>query len=151
MSVKNMFYSKNKKFSNTEEKAFARGELAYNVTEDILLALEELGFSKKEFSQRLGKTAAFVTQILGGSRNMTLNTLSDIAYALGAELKISFELNKKQHHKPINYIDYFVEDNAIKMIKVESEHVGQNDSIYNVDFNKNKIINYQKQTEYKVA
>ena len=93
MSAKDMFYSKNKDFSNAEEKAYAREDLVFNVTEDLLLILEDLSLSKAELARRLGKSKSYVTQILSGSRNMTLGSFSDICFALGfkPEIKLPVE------------------------------------------------------------
>jgi len=84
-----MFYQEGAEFSNAEEKAFAREELVYNVTEDVLLVLEDLGVSKKELSSRLGKSRSYVTQMLSGARNMTLGSLSDICFSLGVKPKVN--------------------------------------------------------------
>ncbi len=92
MSAKEMFYPEGKEFSNAEEKAFAREELVYNVTEDILIALEDLGISKKELARRLGKSRSYVTQILSGARNMTLGSLSDICFAIGMTPKVNLSM-----------------------------------------------------------
>jgi len=92
MSAKDMFYPEGKEFSNAEEKAFAREELVYNVTEDILIALEDLEISKKELARRLGKSRSYVTQILSGARNMTLGSLSDICFAIGMTPKVNLSM-----------------------------------------------------------
>jgi len=89
MSAKDMFYSEDKNFSRAEERAYAREELVYNVTEDILVALEDLNVSKKELAHRLGKSRSYVTQILSGARNMTLGSFSDICFALGVKPNIT--------------------------------------------------------------
>ncbi len=89
MNAKSMFYPENKNFSNAEERAFVREELVYNVTEDILLTLEDLEVSKKELAHRLGKSRSYVTQVLSGARNMTLGSLSDICFALGVKPKVN--------------------------------------------------------------
>lgn len=91
MSARSLFYSKDKKFSNADEKAFAREEIVYNVTEDILVILENSGISKKELARRLGRSGSFVTQILSGVRNMTLGTLSDICFVLGKKPKVTMK------------------------------------------------------------
>lgn len=91
MSAKDMFFSKNTTFRVAEKRAYAREELVYNVTEDILVTLEDMGVSKKELAYRLGKSRSYVTQILSGARNMTLGTLSDICFALGIKPKITIE------------------------------------------------------------
>ncbi len=89
MSAKDMFFSEDKNFSKAEERTYAREELVYNVTEDILVALEDLSVSKKELARRLGKSRSYVTQILSGARNMTLGSLSDICFALGIKPKVT--------------------------------------------------------------
>ncbi|PKG37001.1 helix-turn-helix domain-containing protein [Psychromonas sp. Urea-02u-13] len=93
MSAKDMFYSKSKDFSNADDKAYAREDLVFNVTEDLLLMLEDLSLSKAELARRLGKSKSYVTQILSGSRNMTLGSFSDICFALGfkPEIKLPVE------------------------------------------------------------
>ena len=96
MSAKDMFYSEDKKFSNAEEKAFAREELVYNVTEDILVALEDMDITKKELAHRLGKSRSFVTQVLSGVRNMTLGTLSDICFSVGIRPKITLVIESQE-------------------------------------------------------
>lgn len=88
MRVRDMFCSEGTKFSDAEERVFAREELVYNVTEDILVLLEDLHVSKKELARRLGKSRSYVTQILSGARNMTLGSLSDICFALGVKPKV---------------------------------------------------------------
>lgn len=45
--------------------------------------LEEEGLSRVDLADRLGKGRSFVTQILQGTRNLTLRTMSDIFTALG--------------------------------------------------------------------
>lgn len=95
MSAKDLFYSSSKKFSKSEERALLREKLVYNVTEDILVALEDLEMSKKVLSRALGKSASFVTQLLNGRRNMTLGTLSDICWALGIKPEIRIEVPQK--------------------------------------------------------
>jgi transcriptional regulator with XRE-family HTH domain len=106
MSAKNMFYKENYSFSNSEEKAFARDELVYNVTEDLLVILEDMEISKKELARRLGKSRSYVSQILSGSRNMTLGSLSDICFALGFKPKIELPVQ----NEPESHVDHFVYD-----------------------------------------
>lgn len=88
MNAKNMFYPEGKEFSTAEERAYAREDLVYNVTEDILVALEDLEVSKKDLARKLGKSKSYVTQLLSGTRNMTLGTLSDICFALDLTPKV---------------------------------------------------------------
>jgi transcriptional regulator with XRE-family HTH domain len=51
--------------------------------------LKEKGLSKADLAARLGKSKAFVTQILNGRANMTLRTISDVMCALGHSLSLA--------------------------------------------------------------
>lgn len=68
--------------SEKNNKLCAREDLILDITEDILIVLEEKNISKADLSRQLGKSRSFVTQILSGARNMTLRSLSDICFVL---------------------------------------------------------------------
>jgi len=89
MNAKQEFNVEESNLINSEERAFAREELVYNVTEDLLVILEDFEVNKKELARRLGKSRSYVTQILSGSRNMTLGSFSDICFALGFKPEIN--------------------------------------------------------------
>ncbi|MCR4330833.1 MAG: helix-turn-helix domain-containing protein, partial [Patescibacteria group bacterium] len=65
------------------ERDLTRGAFLFRVTEDILVAMEDCGVTKAELANRLGKSKARISQLLSGDTNMTIGTLSDIAFALG--------------------------------------------------------------------
>ncbi|MGZ8927061.1 MAG: helix-turn-helix domain-containing protein [Methylobacter sp.] len=77
--------------SDFDRKSYAREALMMNVTEDILVAMENKGVTKTELARLLHKSKSFVTQTLSGSRNMTLKTLADIAFNLDLTVSIAFE------------------------------------------------------------
>lgn len=52
-------------------------------TECVARVLQRENIPKTELAARLGKSPAFVSQVLSGSRNMTLRTFADFLYALG--------------------------------------------------------------------
>ncbi len=64
-------------------------ELILDVTEALCDALESEGVKRTELAQRLGKTKGFVSQLLSGSRNLTLRTIADVADALNCGIEIS--------------------------------------------------------------
>ncbi len=74
--------------SKANEKLFARTDLIENVTEDLMIAMENLGISKAELARRLGKSKSYITQTLSGSRNMTLSSLSDLCFELNIKPEI---------------------------------------------------------------
>ncbi len=63
--------------------------LILDVTEQIWERMQSLGLKKQDLADKLDKGKSHVTQLLSGSRNMTLRTLSDIATALDCEVKIT--------------------------------------------------------------
>ena len=69
-----------------QDEEFARllrqEKLLVGVTEALLEAIDKIGMSRKELADRLGKTPGFVSQLLGGRRNLTLRTIADIAGVL---------------------------------------------------------------------
>jgi transcriptional regulator with XRE-family HTH domain len=80
------------KQSKSDERLYNREALMMDVTEDLLVAMEDLNVNKTELSNMLGKSKSFITQTLSGSRNITLRTLADITYALGVKVTVNFEL-----------------------------------------------------------
>jgi transcriptional regulator with XRE-family HTH domain len=66
--------------------------LQTNVT--IHAAMKRRKITKAELAKRMGKTPAYVTQILAENRNLTLRTIADIALAL--DLRPSVILRNSQ-------------------------------------------------------
>lgn len=60
-------------------------------TECLARVMEKENISKVELSEKLGKSKAFVTQVLAGGRNMTIRTFADFMFTLGYTAKISEE------------------------------------------------------------
>ena len=79
--------------SDENRKLFAEEGLILDVTEEIWAALERKGWSKSQLADALGLSLSHVSRLLNGSRNMTLRTLADIAYALGMRPSFSFVEN----------------------------------------------------------
>ena len=67
------------------KKKIAQEQLILDVTESVFEQLEIQGKSKVDLAEAMGCSKAYVTQLLNGSRNMTLRTLSDVAFALDVE------------------------------------------------------------------
>jgi transcriptional regulator with XRE-family HTH domain len=56
------------------------------VSNALVAALEAAGKNRSWLADALGRTPGFVSQVLSGSRNMTLKTLAEFAFALGLEV-----------------------------------------------------------------
>ncbi len=71
-------------------RQFAPEQLIVAVAERIWEQMEDRGTNKSEIAASLGKSKAYVTQLLNGSRNMTLRSLADIAFVLDAKCEVRF-------------------------------------------------------------
>ena len=74
------------KHSPAEARYFARDMAMLSVTAAIINEMESQGVTRTQLAERVGCTKAFVSQVLNGSRNMTLRTIADLAWALGKEV-----------------------------------------------------------------
>ena len=62
--------------------------LVAEASEVIASLMAEQNLSKADLARRLNKSRAWVTQLLSGKANMTVRTLAEVVYALGAEVKL---------------------------------------------------------------
>jgi transcriptional regulator with XRE-family HTH domain len=84
--------------NSSRARNLARGSYLFRVTEDILVAMEDLGITKSELASRLGISKPRISQLLKGSSNMTIGTLSDIAFELGLNLDKTFKEYSAQRY-----------------------------------------------------
>jgi transcriptional regulator with XRE-family HTH domain len=69
-------------------RIFEQESLSIEATELISTLMKERQISKAELAKRIGKSKAFITQLLSGGRNMTLHTFADLAFALGYKVDL---------------------------------------------------------------
>lgn len=81
----------NKLADKERDRIYARGSFLFDVSEDILVAMRDKGVTRAELARRLGKKPPQITRLLDGAANMTLSTLSDIAFELGLTLEKTFK------------------------------------------------------------
>lgn len=72
-------------------RIFEQESLAFEATELISTLMDEQKIKKADLAKRIGKSKAYVTQVLSGTRNMTLHTFADLVFALGhtVEFKVA--------------------------------------------------------------
>ncbi|MFO0448891.1 MAG: helix-turn-helix domain-containing protein [Pseudomonadota bacterium] len=68
-----------------------RERVLVDATEAIGEVMDRLGMTRTALAEKLDVTPANITQILSGTRNLTLGTLSDVFVALGRSLRIEHE------------------------------------------------------------
>jgi transcriptional regulator with XRE-family HTH domain len=67
---------------------FVKQELALEATEKISELMEASQVTKSELARRTGSSKAYITQVLAGSRNITVHTLAALAFALGYRIEL---------------------------------------------------------------
>jgi 3-oxoacyl-(acyl-carrier-protein) synthase len=77
----------------TEEarRGYERERLILWTLDSVAELLADAGVSKADVARKLGTSRAHVTQVFSGSRNVTLNTISDLAWACGKRAVVRFE------------------------------------------------------------
>ena len=83
--------------SAENQQLTAQERLIIEVTEAIYSKMDDVGITKADLAQKLGKSQAFVSQLLSGSRNMTLRTLSDLCFAVGGTPSITIRDGHNNH------------------------------------------------------
>jgi len=71
-----------------EDLAYEQELLVGSVTDVLNALVHALGLSQKELARRLGVTEGRVSQILSGSRGLTLNTLAAVGSATGVRFDL---------------------------------------------------------------
>ena len=83
-SFKKLFSAIEKTLSYKKEKA------KVDFTIELQSVIERKGLTRADLARQLGKTNAYVTQILRGERNFTIDTMVELADALDSNLAIHF-------------------------------------------------------------
>lgn len=74
--------------SRAADRQYAQDELIFNVTEDILIAMEDAEISKAELARKLNKSKSRISSMLSGDANMTLRTLASICFEIGIKVDV---------------------------------------------------------------
>lgn len=69
-----------------DQREYARERCIVALTEVLAAIMKEAGLSRAQLAKRLGVSKAHISQVLNGSRNMTLATVADVLWACGKEV-----------------------------------------------------------------
>lgn len=61
------------------------------VTEELSKAIDDSGMTRSEVAAALGSSKSHVTQVLRGTRNLTLKSIAEIAWATGFRISVARE------------------------------------------------------------
>jgi transcriptional regulator with XRE-family HTH domain len=97
-------YEKFESSSPENRRLLREEELIVGVAETIWREMERQGVSRAALAERLGNTPGYVTQILSGSRNLTLRTLADVADALNFRVRFKVCRNESKTEETAHFI-----------------------------------------------
>ena len=72
---------------------------------------KENGTKKSDIADRLGVHKSYITRLMNGTSNMTLETLSNLAYELDRDIKIDF-VKKGEHYVHGNIYQKSIHDDS---------------------------------------
>jgi len=117
--------------SEEHQKLVAQERLILEVTETIHEQMQALGINRAQLAERLGKSKAYVSQLLSGSRNMTMRSLADISFALHKDIpsfsydsgaQAAYENGEWQHSgNVVRMRDYRASAETIKATECETD------------------------------
>jgi hypothetical protein len=61
----------------------------FDVSERICQLMDETGINRTELAKTLGKSTGHLSQLLDGTANMTIRTMTDLFFGLGRAVKIA--------------------------------------------------------------
>jgi transcriptional regulator with XRE-family HTH domain len=77
--------------STPNRRLLRQEELILEVTEALWEALNSKRITQAALAKQMGKSKAFVSQLLAGGRNLTLRTIADVADALDCRMTVRVE------------------------------------------------------------
>ena len=117
--------------SDEHQKLVAQERLILEVTESIHEQMQAMGVNRTQLAERLGKSKAYISQLLSGSRNMTLRSLADISFALHKDIpsfsydscaEVAYENGDWQHSgNVVRMRDYHARTESIETTEYETD------------------------------
>jgi predicted transcriptional regulator len=91
VTFNNEEWTQRQEASDADRRDYERERLILWTTELLADLMSKSNVTKADLARKLGTSRAYVTQLLSGSRNVTLNTLADAAWALGQRASVRME------------------------------------------------------------
>lgn len=82
------------------QREMNRARLRVAVAEELALRMEQLHVSKAQLAEKLGVSRSAITQAFSGDRNLSLNTLADVAAALRLDVQVLLQPQAVTHTRP---------------------------------------------------
>lgn len=83
-----------------ESHAYRAEGASLRFTEDLVSRMKSCGLTRSALAEKIGTSPAYITKILRGETNFTLDTMVKVAEALGCELTIGLRPKAKSASFP---------------------------------------------------
>ncbi|ASN68820.1 hypothetical protein 7AX3_78 [uncultured Caudovirales phage] len=141
MRNESLYFNADEQCTEEYHRSSASEELTFDVTEEILIIMEDKGITKKDLADKLGKSKAYISQLLSGSKNMTLRTLSDLCFALGVKPSVGFDEsqefvlsdNTTATFEPTKWQHLFAEEDRAETCAQETKVVAKSNIVYKTE------------------
>jgi len=92
------------------------------VTAALFSSMLDAGLSQVDVASKLGKTPAFVSQVLSGKRNCTLHTVAEVAWAVGVRLGV-----ESAYLQPLSHPAFLSSSNVISIRRIAIKQGARSD------------------------
>ncbi len=105
--MKNLTALKAKPEQARASHAYRAEGASIRFTEDLVALMKTSGLTRTALAEKIGSSPAYITKILRGDTNFTLDSMVKIATALGCELTICMKplAATRQQSAKVNYRD----------------------------------------------
>lgn len=91
MNTPNEQWAERQECSEEARREFERERLMVWTLDSLAELMEDTGISRADLARKLGTSRAHITQVFAGTRNATLSTVADLAWACGKRAVVKFE------------------------------------------------------------
>ncbi|OXI38726.1 helix-turn-helix domain-containing protein [Burkholderia aenigmatica] len=99
-----------------ESPAFWTESALLNVARHFLARMKEMGINQASLAEKMGKKTPYISRLLSGRHNVTVETLSTAAHALG--MKVDIRLEPIQEAKKSESMTFAVAVNVTTQARV---------------------------------
>lgn len=107
---------------NQNDPSYIAADIALDLAINISTKMKELGLTRKKLAEKLNVSSAYITKLLSGNTNMTLNTMIKVADSLGYKLNVKLESKSKISFNQSNYVNVlYLKSNNCKIEHINPE------------------------------
>jgi transcriptional regulator with XRE-family HTH domain len=100
---------------NRFETAYAKARLREEAASGIWALMEKQGVSRKALAESTGVSKAFISKVLSGNHNFTLDKVAELYFALGRAVHLTLSADLAEFRNPRDEADSVCEEEWVPM------------------------------------